>query len=90
MNAKNSVTTSHFLPENTLLLNAITEGVYGFDLNGNAVFINPAAEQMTGWKSAELIGKNIHDCHHHSHADSLKRINWCKMPRQKSQTSTSL
>ncbi|ARD20434.1 sigma-54 interaction domain-containing protein [Shewanella japonica] len=69
MNAKTSVTTSHFLPENTLLLNAITEGVYGFDLNGNAVFINPAAEQMTGWKSAELIGKNIHDCHHHSHAD---------------------
>ena len=59
----------HFLPENTLLLNAMTEGVYGFDLEGNAVFINPAAEQMTGWKSAELIGKNIHDCHHHSHAD---------------------
>ncbi|MGP1721064.1 sigma-54 interaction domain-containing protein [Shewanella frigidimarina] len=61
--------TDHFLPENTLLLNAMTEGVYGFDLAGNAVFINPAAEQMTGWKSAELIGRNIHDCHHHSHAD---------------------
>ena len=61
--------TDHFLPKNTLLLNAMTEGVYGFDLAGNAVFINPAAEQMTGWKSAELIGRNIHDCHHHSHAD---------------------
>ncbi|MBB1439702.1 sigma 54-interacting transcriptional regulator [Shewanella sp. SG41-4] len=61
--------SDHFLPENTLLLNAMTEGVYGFDLAGNAVFINPAAEQMTGWKSAELIGRNIHDCHHHSHAD---------------------
>jgi formate hydrogenlyase transcriptional activator len=61
--------SDHFLPENTLLLNAMTEGVYGFDLAGNAVFINPAAEQMTGWKSAELIGRNIHDSHHHSHAD---------------------
>lgn len=33
------------------------EGIYGFDLNGNAVFINPAAERMTGWKNAELLGK---------------------------------
>ncbi|WP_434949859.1 sigma-54 interaction domain-containing protein [Shewanella sp. HL-SH4] len=69
MTEKSSLTTSHFLPENTLLLNAMTEGVYGFDLKGNAVFINPAAEQMTGWNAEELIGKNIHDCHHHSHAD---------------------
>ncbi|MDR6963756.1 sigma-54 interaction domain-containing protein [Shewanella putrefaciens] len=59
----------HFLPENQLLLNAVGEGIYGFDLNGNAVFINPAAERMTGWKNAELLGKNIHNCHHHSHAD---------------------
>ncbi len=69
MTTSANLATPHFLPENTLLLNAITEGVYGFDLNGNAVFINPAAEQMTGWESAELIGRNIHDCHHHSHAD---------------------
>ncbi|WP_076410365.1 sigma-54-dependent Fis family transcriptional regulator [Shewanella sp. UCD-KL12] len=60
---------SDFLPENKLLLNAVGEGIYGFDLKGNAVFINPAAEQMTGWKSEELLGKNIHNCHHHSHAD---------------------
>lgn len=58
-----------FLPENQLILNAVSEGIYGFNLDGNAVFINPAAERMTGWKSAELLGKNIHDCHHHSHLD---------------------
>ena len=58
-----------FLPENKLLLNAVGEGIYGFDLKGNAVFINPAAERMTGWKNEELLGRNIHDCHHHSHAD---------------------
>ncbi|QYJ86892.1 sigma 54-interacting transcriptional regulator [Shewanella mesophila] len=58
-----------FLPENKLLLNAVGEGIYGFDLNGNAVFINPAAERMTGWTAQELLGTNIHNCHHHSHAD---------------------
>ncbi|MCL1124509.1 sigma-54 interaction domain-containing protein [Shewanella surugensis] len=60
---------TEFLPENQLILNAVSEGIYGFDLDGNAVFINPAAEKMTGWKTDELLGKNIHDCHHHSHSD---------------------
>ncbi|ABE56210.1 DNA-binding protein Fis / transcriptional regulator, Fis family [Shewanella denitrificans OS217] len=68
---KTNTTTSsaHFLPENTLLLDAVGEGIYGFDLQGNAVFINPAAQRMTGWRNDELLGKNIHNCHHHSHAD---------------------
>ncbi|WP_299493052.1 sigma 54-interacting transcriptional regulator [uncultured Shewanella sp.] len=60
---------TEFLPENQLILNAVSEGIYGFDLNGNAVFINPAAEKMTGWTAEELLGKNIHDSHHHSHSD---------------------
>ncbi len=60
---------SEFLPENQLILNAVSEGIYGFNLDGNAVFINPAAERMTGWKSEDLLGNNIHDCHHHSHID---------------------
>ncbi len=61
--------SNSFLPENRLLLNAVSEGIYGFDLKGNAVFINPAAEKMTGWSAAELLGRKIHDFHHHSHAD---------------------
>ncbi|QSX42527.1 sigma-54 interaction domain-containing protein [Shewanella cyperi] len=61
--------TDSFLPENRLLLNAVSEGIYGFDLKGNAVFINPAAERMTGWSADELLGRKIHDFHHHSHAD---------------------
>lgn len=58
-----------FLVNSNLLLNAVGEGVYGFDSNGNVVFINPAAEQMTGWQAKELLGKNIHEYHHHSHED---------------------
>lgn len=58
-----------FLADPQLLLNAVGEGVYGFDQNGNAVFVNPASESMTGWKAEELLGKNIHQYHHHSHAN---------------------
>ncbi|GAA60484.1 formate hydrogenlyase transcriptional activator [Pseudoalteromonas sp. BSi20652] len=58
-----------FLNDPTLLLNAVGEGIYGFDLLGNAVFVNPAAERMTGWCADELLGKKIHQYHHHTHAD---------------------
>lgn len=58
-----------FISDPELLLNAVGEGVYGFDLEGKAVFVNPAAELMTGWKAEDLIGENIHQYHHHSHAD---------------------
>ena len=64
-----STDIKQFLANPELLLNAVGEGVYGFDINGNAVFINPAAELMTGWKTDELLGKNIHQYHHHSHAN---------------------
>ena len=60
-------TIKNFLSDSELLLNAVGEGVYGFDASGHAVFINPAAEQMTGWPAEELLGKNIHEYHHHSH-----------------------
>ena len=64
-----AVNIKEFLADSQLLLNAVGEGVYGFDIDGNAVFVNPASEQMTGWLSAELLGKNIHKYHHHSHAN---------------------
>ncbi|MGS0693482.1 sigma-54 interaction domain-containing protein [Shewanella sp. 0m-4] len=69
INLEDTTTHDGFLPENQLILNAVSEGIYGFDLAGNAVFINPAAERMTGWNADELLGTNIHDCHHHSHSD---------------------
>ncbi len=56
-----------FLADPQLLLNAAGEGIYGFDKLGHAVFVNPASERMTGWTAKELLGKNIHQYHHHSH-----------------------
>lgn len=52
-----------------LLLESMSEGVYGLDAQGLATFVNPAAERLTGWEASDLIGKSIHEFHHHSHAD---------------------
>jgi PAS domain S-box-containing protein len=52
-----------------LILNAIGEGVYGVDLQGNATFVNPAGARMVGWDPQELIGKSMHQVLHHSRPD---------------------
>ncbi len=57
--------------QHQLILNAIGEGVYGVDLQGNATFVNPAAAKMIGWEIADLIGKSMHDVLHHSHPDGV-------------------
>lgn len=51
------------------LLESMSEGVYGLDADGLATFVNPAAERITGWSREDILGKNIHQFHHHSHAD---------------------
>jgi len=56
--------------QHQLILNAIGEGVYGVDLQGNATFINPAGAQMIGWDIHELIGRSMHDVLHHSKQDN--------------------
>ena len=54
---------------NELILNAAGEGIYGIDTQGRAIFVNPAAAQMTGHQVRELLGQSMHDVVHHSHAD---------------------
>ncbi|AFY39684.1 PAS/PAC sensor signal transduction histidine kinase [[Leptolyngbya] sp. PCC 7376] len=55
--------------QHQLILNAVGEGVYGLDLDGNVTFVNPAAVQMINVPIEELIGKSMHAVLHHSHAD---------------------
>ncbi|MDO9435563.1 PAS domain-containing sensor histidine kinase [Hydrogenophaga sp.] len=52
-----------------LLLASTGEGVFGVDLDGLCVFINHAGAQMIGFEPADLLGCNMHDLTHHSHAD---------------------
>ncbi|MEI6682266.1 MAG: CHASE domain-containing protein [Bacteroidota bacterium] len=52
------------------LLNSTAEAIYGIDLRGDCTYANPACIRLTGYLSQEeLLGKNMHDLIHHSHAD---------------------
>ncbi|MEM7649737.1 MAG: PAS domain-containing sensor histidine kinase [Cyanobacteria bacterium P01_A01_bin.70] len=55
--------------QHQLILNAVGEGVYGLDLQGNVTFVNPAAAAMIDWPMEELIGRSMHNVLHHSHTD---------------------
>ena len=54
---------------NELLLAAVGEGIYGIDRDGCTTFVNPAATELTGWLEADLLGRPMHDLHHHTRVD---------------------
>jgi PAS domain S-box-containing protein len=45
------------------------EGLYTLDAQGLVTYMNPAAESLFGWKSAELLGRRMHDVTHYQHPD---------------------
>ena len=45
------------------------EGLYTLDNRGLVTYINPAAERLFGWSSAELLGRKMHDVIHYRHPD---------------------
>ncbi len=50
-------------------MNNLAEGLYTLDTEGRVTYINPAAEKMFGWTSAELAGKKMHEVTHYKHPD---------------------
>ena len=52
-----------------LMLASTGEGIYGVDLDGLCVFINPAGARLIGYEPADLLGLNMHDLTHHTRAD---------------------
>ena len=52
-----------------LMLASTGEGVFGVDLEGDCVFINPAGARMIGLEQQQVLGQNMHILTHHSHAD---------------------
>jgi PAS domain S-box-containing protein len=52
-----------------LLLDSTGEGIFGIDLDGRCVFINRAGASLLGWDAADVLGHNMHELTHHSHAD---------------------
>ncbi len=52
-----------------LLLESTGEGIFGIDLGGHCMFINRSGAQMLGYEPAAVLGSNMHELTHHSHAD---------------------
>lgn len=53
-----------------LMLDSMSEGMYGVDVNGNCTFVNAAFLRILGYpEEDEIIGENIHTLIHHSHVD---------------------
>jgi PAS domain S-box-containing protein len=52
-----------------LMLASTGEGVFGVDLDGLCVFINPAGARMIGLEPEQVLGQNMHVLTHHSHGD---------------------
>jgi len=47
--------------KNATILHSAGDGIIGLDHQGCITFANGAAEQLTGWSSAEMIDRNIHE-----------------------------
>ncbi|MCW9014382.1 MAG: EAL domain-containing protein [Gammaproteobacteria bacterium] len=53
-----------------LLMSATEEGIYGVDIDGLCIFINPAGLKLLAYDSEdELLGKSIHEMIHHTFPD---------------------
>jgi PAS domain S-box-containing protein len=53
-----------------LLLDSTGEGIYGVDLEGRCMFINPAGLKVLGYNDASrVLGTDIHQLIHHTRAD---------------------
>jgi len=53
-----------------LLLNSVTEGIYGVDEQENCTFCNESCLKLLGYaRQEELLGKNMHRLIHGKHAD---------------------
>lgn len=52
-----------------LILESVGDGIYGIDLEGRLTFINEAGARVLGYAPDALVGRDVHEMIHHSHAD---------------------
>jgi len=53
--------------ERLMILDSVSEGIYGVDLRGDITFMNRSAAAMFGCAPSDAIGKNSHRMFHHTH-----------------------
>ena len=54
------------------LLESTGEGIFGIDLQGCCTFINRAGAQQLGMAPSDVLGLNMHELAHHTHADGAQ------------------
>ena len=52
----------------TLLLESTGEGIFGIDMDGRCTFVNRAACEGLGWRTEDVLGRNMHALIHHTKA----------------------
>ncbi len=52
-----------------LILECAGEGIFGLNLEGDTLLVNPAAAKMLGYEVDELMGRNQHSIIHHTKKD---------------------
>jgi len=53
----------------SLILDSVSEGIFGLDANGHTIFINPAGMKMLGYTREEFIGIHSLSLIHHARSD---------------------
>lgn len=53
----------------SLILNSVSEGIFGLDREGKSIFVNPAGAQMLGVTPEEFTGVCSHELIHHTGVD---------------------
>lgn len=57
--------------EHTLILNAVSEGIFGIGTDGRAIFANPPTLRLLGYEEHEFIGKDNHTLLSHSGIEGI-------------------
>ncbi len=66
---QSQVETLRLLELNRAIVTNMGEGLYAVDTQGLVTLMNPAAERLFGWTSAQLLGRRMHDITHYQHPD---------------------
>jgi PAS domain S-box-containing protein len=54
---------------NRTITTHVPEGLCFVDAEGKLTFMNPAAEDLLGWKQEEILGRDFHEAVHYKHPD---------------------
>lgn len=52
-----------------LVLEAVTQGIFGLDKDGIVTFVNQSAADMVGYSVDEIVGRSMHELTHHHYPD---------------------